>query len=81
MAKTLKYLFALLSVILFTLFLFPVLLLIALAAVVGFLVVLFKAKRRQKRPIKRAEQDKGVELEAEIEVLQRERYLEPHHRL
>lgn len=80
MAKTLKYLFTLLIVVLFTIFLFPVLLLFALVAVAGFLFLIFKAKRRQKQPIRRPQQEKGVELEAEIEVLQRERYLEPHHR-
>jgi hypothetical protein len=78
MAKKLKYLVALLCVALFTIFLFPVLLLFAFLAVLGFGLLLLKAKRHQKRSVKKAPPEKGVELEAEIEVLQRERYLEPH---
>lgn len=78
MAKKLKYLVALLCVALFTIFLFPVLLFFALIAVLGFGALLIKAKRHQKKFVKKPRPEGGVELEAEIEVLQRERYLEPH---
>lgn len=80
MARKLKYLFATLCLVLFTIFLFPVLLFFALIAVAGFGLLLLKARRQQKRSVRRSKPEKGVELEAEIEVLQRERYLEPHHR-